>query len=46
MWFRSKTKLSCPDRLDLMLSLMKTRYDNNVVDRTRMTYTKNETELS
>lgn len=42
----TKMKLSCHDCLDRDLSIMKTRQDNSMIDRTGAIYAKNNTELS
>lgn len=41
-----KTKLRCPDRLDRVRSMMKTRQDMDMTDHTSSFYAENETELS
>ena len=38
-----KMKLSCPDRLDQVPYVTKTKQDNSVTDRTSAIYTKNNT---
>ena len=41
-----KTKLSCRHQSDQVLFVMKTRQDNDVIDRIDMVYTKIEIRLS
>ena len=40
MWTTPKTKLSYPDRLDLVRSLMKTKQNNKMIDHTSAVYAK------
>lgn len=37
--------MTCHDQLDRVESIMKTREDNNITDRTSVVYIKNDTEL-
>ena len=41
-----KTKLSCHDRSDQVLYVMKTRHDNDVTESIGVAYMENDTELS
>ena len=41
-----KMTLSYHDRLDQVRSMMKTKLDNDVIDRIGLVYVKTETELS
>lgn len=42
----SKLKLNYRDLFDLVRSMMKTRKDNNVIDRIGIVYAENDIELS
>lgn len=46
VWFMSKLKLNYRDLFDLVRSMMKTRKDNNVIDRIGTVYAENDIELS
>ena len=41
-----KSKLNYKDLFDRVQSVMKTRHDNNMIDRTDAVYAKNETDMS
>ena len=41
-----KSKLNYKDLFDRVQSVMKTRQDNNMIDRTDVVYAKNEIDLS
>lgn len=45
VWSTPKTKLRCCDWLDLVRSVIKTRQDNNMIDRIGMIYVEDETKL-
>lgn len=42
----SKPKLNCRNRLDQVLTMRKTRQDNNVIDHTNMVDTENENKIT
>ena len=41
----SKTILNCYDRLDWVLTMMETKYDNNLTDCTKSIYVENKTKF-
>lgn len=46
VWSMPKSKLNCLDLFDQMWYVMKTRKDNDVIDRTDVVYIQNKIELS
>ena len=46
MWYIPKIKLSCRDQLDKVRSVMKTKWDNDMIDWIGVVYDKNKIELS